>query len=212
MALISANLAANSPAFWKTAPGFGPRHMAFGKDLQFAYLVDDLVASVFVFRYDAKTGGAEAIQTISMLPDDFKGPKSGAEIAIHPNDQFLYTSNRGHDSIAIFHIDRSTGKLTEMDRVSTLVRMPRNFAIDPSGESLLAAGQGSSAIALFRIDSASGKLTPFDRVTTPVPVSLVFTRASFWRRGPRVSAVCLYLRADGRRLVHWRETDRRSQG
>jgi len=172
-------LAANSPAFWKTAPGFGPRHMAFGKDLRFAYVLGELVASVCVFRYDAKTGGAEAIQTISMLPDDFKGPKSGAEIEVHPGGQFLYASNRGHDSIAIFRIDQATGKLAAVDRVPARVRTPRNFAIDPSGVFLLAAGQDSNAVAVFRIDGASGRLTPLgDPIASPVPVSLVFATAS----------------------------------
>jgi 6-phosphogluconolactonase len=153
--------------------------MAFGKDLRFAYVLGELAASVCVFRYDPTTGGAEPIQTVSMLPDDFTGPKSGAEIAIHPNGQFLYASNRGHDSIAVFRIDQSTGKLTAADRVPARVRTPRNFAIDPSGGFLLAAGQDSNAIGVFRIDGANGRLTPLgDLVTTPVPVSLVFTPAS----------------------------------
>jgi 6-phosphogluconolactonase len=171
-------LAANSPAYWKTAPGFGPRHMTFGKDLRFAYVLGELAASVCVFGYDAKTGGAEPIQTISMLPADFTGPKSGAEVAVHPNGQFLYASNRGHDSIAIFRID-PTGKLTAVDRVPARAKTPRNFAIDPSGEFLLAAGQDSNAVAVFRIDGASGRLTPLgDPVASPVPVSLVFAPAT----------------------------------
>jgi 6-phosphogluconolactonase len=169
------SLAPDDPAFWKTEPGFGPRHVAFGSGARFAYLLGEMAAAVCVFRYDAKTGRAEPIQTISMLPDNYTGPKSGAEIAVHPNGRFLYASNREHNSIAIFGIDGATGKLTAVDRVPARVRTPRNFAIDPSGRFLLAAGQDSSTIAVFGLDPRTGALTPSgDPVEAPVPVSIVF--------------------------------------
>jgi 6-phosphogluconolactonase len=134
-----------------------------------------MAAAVAVYRYDAKTGAAEAVQTISMLPADYSGQKSAAEIAVHQNGKFLYASNRGHDSIAIFGIDSATGKLSAVDRVAARVKTPRNFIIDPTGKFLLAAGQDSNAIAVFRIDAGSGRLTAVgDPVESPVPVSLVF--------------------------------------
>ena len=142
-------------------------------------MLGELAAAVCVYRYDAKTGAAEAVQTVSMLPANYQGPKSGAEIAVHANGRFLYASNRGHDSIAIFRIDPADGKLAPVDRVAARVKTPRNFAIDPTGRFLLAAGQDSNAIATFRIDSNSGLLTPAgDPVESPAPVSLVFAPAS----------------------------------
>lgn len=169
------SLTPNDPAGWKTAPGFGPRHVAFGNGARFVYVVGELAASVCVFRYDAGSGRGEAIQTISMLPDGYAGVKSGAEIAVHPNGRYLYASNREHNSIAIFAIDGATGKLTAVDRVAARVKTPRNFAIHPNGEFLLAAGQDSNTIAVFGIDQRSGLLTPSgDPVEAPVPVSIVF--------------------------------------
>jgi 6-phosphogluconolactonase len=110
-----------------------------------------------------------------MLPEDYAGLKSGAEIAVHPNGSFLYASNREHNSIAIFAIDGVTGKLTAVDRVAARVKTPRNFAIHPNGGFLLAAGQDSNTIAVFAIDPRSGLLTlSGDPVEAPVPVSIVF--------------------------------------
>ena len=173
------SLTPNDPPFWKTGPGFGPRHLAFGPNARYAYVLGEMAAAVCVYRYDAKTGAAEAVQTVSMLPANYQGPKSGAEIAVHANGRFLYASNRGHDSIAIFRIDPADGKLSAVDRVAARVKTPRNFAIDPTGRFLLAAGQDSNAIATFRIDSNSGLLTPAgDPVESPAPVSLVFAPAS----------------------------------
>ncbi len=175
---VKGALAPNHPAFWKTEPGFGPRHLAFGNGAHFAYVLGELAAAVCVFRFDAASGGAEPVQTISMLPDRYAGAKSAAEIAAHPNGRFLYASNRGHDSIAIFGIDPATGKLTAVDRVPALVKTPRNFAIDPTGAFLLAAGQDSNTIAVFRIDQRTGALTPLGKpVESPVPVSIVFAPA-----------------------------------
>jgi 6-phosphogluconolactonase len=170
-------LTPNDPPFWKTEPGFGPRHLAFGSGSKFAYVVGEMAASVAVYRYDAKSGSGEALQTISMLPDDYKGVKSAAEIAVHPNGKFLYASNREHDSIAIFAIDGGTGKLTPVDRVPARVKTPRAFVIDPTGGFLLAAGQDSSTMAEFRLDTKTGKLTPLGEPFEALEaVSIVFTK------------------------------------
>jgi 6-phosphogluconolactonase len=112
---------------------------------------------------------------ISTLPADFAGTKSGAEVVVHPNGKFLYASNRGHDSIALFHIDASKGTLTAAGYVSTQGKTPRNFAIDPTGGYLLAANQDSGTVVVFRIDPKSGALTPSGNIVKiPAPVSLLF--------------------------------------
>ncbi len=171
------SLAPNDPPFIKTAAGFGPRHLAFGKGAHFLYVLGEMAASVAVFRYDAAHGSGEPLQTISMLPADFAGAKSGAEITVDASGKFLYASNRGHDSIAVFRIDAAKGTLTAVDRASIQGKTPRNFAIDPSGAYLLAAGQDSGKITRFHIDPRGGALTPAgDPIEVPSPVCIVFAQ------------------------------------
>ena len=170
-------LTANQPPFAKLAPGSGPRHLAFGKDGKFVYVLSEMMATVTVFSYNAGAGSLAQTQTISMLPADYTGPKSGAEIAVHPNGKFLYASNREHNSIAIFRIDPGSGALTAAGRVSTQGKTPRNFAIDPTGAFLLAANQDSGSIVVFRIDQATGALTPSgDTLNVASPVCIVFAQ------------------------------------
>jgi 6-phosphogluconolactonase len=174
-------LTANQPPFVALAPGSGPRHLAFGKDGKSVYVLSEMLATVSGFQYNAAAGSLDQFhrgaqkQTISMLPGDYTGPKSGAEIAVHPNGKFLYASNRGHDSIAIFRIDSSNGALTAAVRVSTQGKTPRNFASDPTGAFLLAANQDSGSIVVFHIDQATGALTPSgDVLNVASPVCIVF--------------------------------------
>jgi 6-phosphogluconolactonase len=170
-------LTPNQPPFAAVAPGSGPRHMAFAKDGKFVYVLSEMAATVTAFRYDAGAGRLEQTQSISMLPADYTGSKSGAEIFVHPSGKFLYASNRGHDSIAVFRIDAGSGALTAAGQVSTQGKTPRNFAIDPTGGFLLAANQDSGSIVVFRIDQATGALTPTgDVLKVPAPVCLVFAR------------------------------------
>jgi len=170
-------LTPDQPPFAALAPGSGPRHLAFGKDAKFVYVLAEMFATVTVFRYDAKAGSLNQTQTISMLPADYKGVKSAAEIAVHPSGKFLYASNRQHNSIAVFHIDAATGALTAAGQVPTQGKTPRNFAIDPTGAFLLAANQDSGSIVAFRIDRATGALTPTgDVLKIPSPVSIVFAQ------------------------------------
>ena len=100
------------------------------------------------------------MQTVSLLPEGFTGTSTAAEIAVHPSGKFLYGSNRGDDSIAVFGIDAATGNLAFLQRVSAEGKTPRNFAIDPSGKFLFAANQGSGNIVIFNIDPATGRLAP----------------------------------------------------
>ena len=169
----------NNPPFAKVEPGAGPRHVVFRADSKFAYVEDEMGASVTVFSYDAAKGTMQQVQVISTLPAGYTGTKSGAEIALHPSSKFLYTSNRGHDSIAIFKVDTAKGTLTAAGTVPTGGKTPRNFAIDPAGNLLFAANQDSNSITVFKIDQQTGGLTPTgDKYDVGAPVSLVFVNSA----------------------------------
>jgi len=167
-------LTLNDPPGGVLPPGSGPRHIAFSHDGKLLYVLSELKDTVTTFRWDASKGTLVSTDTLSALPAGYSGPKSGAEIAVHPTGKFLYSSNRGHDSIAMFAI-AADGKLTASGHEPTKGKTPRNFTIDPSGKFLLAANQDSSTIAVFRIDDKTGKLAPVgDPVAVPTPVSLLF--------------------------------------
>ncbi len=166
------------PVVTKIRPGSGPRHLAFSSDGRFAYAIDEIFGTVTAFEYNAANGGLKELQTISTLPAGFSAANSTAEIAVHPNGKFLYASNRGHDSIAVFRIDTAKGTLTAAGHTPTQGRTPRNFAIDPSGKFLLDTNQDSGNIVVFRIDPSTGALTPTgEPVNLPSPASLVFVPA-----------------------------------
>ena len=155
-------------------PGAGPRHAAFAPGGKFMYVLGELQSTVTVFANDAE-GAYRTVQQISTLPKGFAGRNDAAEIAVHPNGKFLYASNRGHESIAIFAIDARNGTLTFVAHVLTGGKEPRNFAIDPSGQYLLAENQLSNNIVVFKIDPATGGLTPTGQVVeVPSPVDLAF--------------------------------------
>lgn len=155
-------------------PGAGPRHVAFSRKGNFMYVLNEVQSTVTVFANDARER-YRAVQTISALPKDFSGRNDAAEITIHPSGKFLYTSNRGHESIALFHIDSSTGKLTASGDYSIEGKEPRHFAIDPSGNFLLVEDQLSDKIVTFLIDQKTGALTlTGDSVEVPSPVCLAF--------------------------------------
>jgi len=156
------------------APGSGPRHFTFHPDGRHAYLINEISSTVTAFTYDAATGQLNPLQTVSTLPTDFVGSNSTADIHVHPNGKFLYGSNRGHDSIAIFAIDVATGELTPVGHESTRGHTPRNFAIDPTGTFLLAANQDTGNVAAFRVDPNRGTLTLSAESTVPTPVCLKF--------------------------------------
>jgi 6-phosphogluconolactonase len=159
------------------SPGTGPRHVAFSRDRNFMYVLGEVKSTVTVFAND--TGESyRAIQTLSTLPAGFSGRNDTAEIAMHPNGKWLYASNRGNDTIAVFAVEPGKGTLRLVADVPTGGKEPRHFAIDPPGKYLLAENQNSDTIVTFRIDAASGKLTPSgDIVQVPAPVCLVFDLA-----------------------------------
>jgi 6-phosphogluconolactonase len=168
-------LADNQPPAVKVAPGAGPRHFAFHPDNKHAYVINELNCTVTAFEYDAAGGALKIIQTLSTLPGKFKPGYSTAEVQVHPSGKFLYGSNRGHDSIAVFAIDPATGKLTRLENVPTGGRTPRNFGIDPTGRWLLAANQDSDNVVVFRIDPKTGRLHAAGHAATvPRPVCVKF--------------------------------------
>ena len=170
------SLSSKNPNLARLDPGAGPRHLAFHPNGKFAYVISEMQATVTVFAYEPKSGALRSLQTVSTLPKDFTGYKEDAEIEVHPSGKFLYASNRGHDSIAVFAIDESKGTLTPVDYVPTGGKTPRSFEIDPSGSLLFAANEKSNNIVIFRIDARSGRLTPSGKVleeSEPVCVKFV---------------------------------------
>ena len=164
-----------NPQVVKAAPGAGPRHLAFSSDGRFLYLINELQSTVLTYSYNATTGALHELQTISTLPKTFSGNSTAAEIQIHPSGKFLFASNRGDDSIAVFAIDSGTGALTHVENDPTSGKTPRNFAIDPTGSWLLSANQDSGNIVVFRIDQKTGHLTPTgDVFQIPSPTCLKF--------------------------------------
>lgn len=172
---MKGTLSPNEPPSAKLKPGSGPRHIAFRPDGNFVYVISELNSTVTAFQYDAQAGALHELQTVTTLPKDFSARNDTAEIAINPNGKFLYASNRGHESIAIFSSDPATGTLTFVARISTGGKEPRHFAIDPTGKYFLAENQLSNNIVVFKIDPATGGLTPTGQVVeVPSPVDLTF--------------------------------------
>ena len=170
-------LAPHEPPAISLGNGSGPRHLAFDADGRHLFVINELSSTISVLAYDPGKGTLSAIQTVSTLPADFHGSNSTAEVALSPDGRFLYGSNRGHDSIAIFAVDPATRKLTPVGHQPTLGKTPRNFAIDPTGRYLLAANQASDTVVVFRVDASTGRLTAVGTpLQVPRPVSLEMVR------------------------------------
>ena len=169
------SLTPNDPPYAKLDPGAGPRHVAFDPNGKFAYVVNELQSTITTFAYDSTRGALEKLSTVSTLPKDFSGSNDTAEIKVHPNGKFLFASNRGHNSIALFSINSGTGAITLVDHYPTEGKTPRNFEIDPSGKFLFVANQDTNNVAVFQIDPDNGRLTFTKKtVTVPSPVCLKF--------------------------------------
>lgn len=169
-------LVPHDPPFARLHGGAAPRHLAFHPSGRYAYVIGEADMTVTAFTYDGQCGVLEEIHYLSTLPEGATGTRfSTAQVLVEPSGRFLYVSNRGHDSIAIFAIDQATGRLTAIGHVSTEGRTPRNFAIDPSGTFLYAANQNSDSIVPFRIDGQTGQLTRSgEAVDVGAPVCVLF--------------------------------------
>jgi 6-phosphogluconolactonase len=168
-------LTPNDPPFAKVDPGAGPRHFALAPNGKFAYVINEMGRTVTAFSADLHAGVFEPIGSVSTLPSGFSGRNDDAEVEVHPSGKFLYASNRGEDSIAIYATDPAKGTLKQIGDVPTGGKEPRSFAIDPTGKLLFAANQNSDSIVIFRIDTKTGQLTPTGRkLDVPSPVSIQF--------------------------------------
>jgi len=175
---VGARLEPNDPPFAQVAPGSGPRHMAFHPGRKWAYLINEMGNTITAFGWDGESGGLAEFQTVGTLPEGFAGDSTTADIQVSPCGRFLYGSNRGHDSIAVFAIDPATGRLTSHGHQPTAGRTPRNFALSPAGRFLLAANQDSDNLVSFALDPDAGTLTPTgSEAAVPKPVCVKFVTA-----------------------------------
>jgi len=156
-------------------PGAGPRHMAFSGDEKQAFVINELNSTISTCNIDGETGAITCLRSISTIPDDYNGENYCADIHVHPNDRFVYASNRGHNSIAVFKLDPELGVLNPIQYQSTLGDWPRNFAIDPEGRFLLVANQRSDNVVVFRINQNNGTLEETGvEIIVSKPVCILF--------------------------------------
>jgi len=171
----SGRLTANAPPFAPLKPGAGPRHLTFSPAGNFVYVNGELDSTVTTFAYDARTGSLKALQSVSTLPEGFKETNSTAEIQSDRDGKFLFVSNRGHNSIAVFSVDKASGTLKAAGTVPTGGKTPRFFTLDPTGKFLFAGNQDSNTVTVFRVDRSTAKLTPAQTLNdVPEAVSIVF--------------------------------------
>jgi 6-phosphogluconolactonase len=165
--------------FAASVPGGGARHMRFSKDGRFIYLLNELSLSLTTFAYDPESGTAEQLTTTPSLDDEVKSKEtfnSGAEVLVHPNGRFVYSSNRGHDSVTVYRADPDTGHLTVIEVEPIRGAWPRHISLDPTGQWLLAAGAHSGTVSVHRVDPDTGELT-YQRngiVAVPEPICILF--------------------------------------
>jgi 6-phosphogluconolactonase len=137
-------------------PGSGPRHLAFHPNGRTVYVINELTSTITVFSWDAEKGTLASVQTISCLPAGFSGKSWTAEVAVSPDGRFVYGSNRGDDSLAVFAVDPATGKLASKGHAPVGGKNPRHFTIDPTGRFILAGHQGSGTVGILKLDSSTG--------------------------------------------------------
>jgi 6-phosphogluconolactonase len=169
-------LTPNDPPFFAVDPGAGPRHFAFHPLGKFAYVINELANTITAMRYNPQTGVLQKVQTVSTLPEDFKGKSYTAEVQVHPSGWYVYGSNRGHDSIVMFRVNEETGELKLIGHQSEGIKTPRNFGMDQQGKCLLVANQDGNSVISFRVDFQKGTLQPTGQsVEVPRPVCVKVT-------------------------------------
>lgn len=162
--LENGKLVPNDPPSAAARPGAGPRHLDFAPDGRHVYVINELDSTIQLYVYDPARGQLAPVHHVSTLPADFDGKNTTAQVKAHPNGRFVYGSNRGHDSIAIFAVNQTTKRLTPIGWESTQGKTPRNFNLDPPGRFLYAANQDSDTVVTFRVDDQSGMLAPTGQV------------------------------------------------
>jgi len=159
------------------ADGSGPRHFALHPSGNFAYVLAEMQSTVTTLDADLPNGSFKAMQFISTIPPDFKGQNDAAEVEVHPSGRFLFTSNRGHDSIIVFDIDPTNGRLKQHWMVTAQIKTPRGMEIDPTGRLLLVANQDRNNIVIFSLDENTGAPTLTGKVLdVPSPVCIKFLK------------------------------------
>ena len=159
-----------------TRPGFGPRHMLFGKGGKFAYVLGEMASAVAVMSYDKKTGKLTLVENIDTIPPQLTVENNSAELALSNDGLFLYATNRGHDSVTVFKVNAANGKLTNVQNIPTQGKIPRGMSLDPDGTHLLTGNQNSDTITIFDRDTKTGKLTFASQMTDiPTAVCILFT-------------------------------------
>jgi 6-phosphogluconolactonase len=168
-------LNAADPDSITAAPGAGPRHLAFHPNGRYVFILNELDSTLRSLSWDSERGLAQPIQMISTLPTGYQGVNTTAHVVVAPSGRFVYASNRGHDSIAVFAVDPTTGRMAFIERVWTYGETPRNFAIDPSGNFMYVGHQNTDNIVSFRVNQITGRLTPTGHFYgAGQPVSIVF--------------------------------------
>ena len=168
-------LTSNDPPFLKVRAGSGPRHLAWHPNGRWMYAVQELSNELIVFAWDDTRGTLAELQSISTLPPHFQGSNTAAEIGVHENGRFVYISNRGHDSIAVFAVEAEHGTLSSIEHVSSRGQTPRYFAFDPSHRWLIVNNQDSENAVAFRVDARTGTLTPCgEPIRIAKPTSVAF--------------------------------------
>lgn len=152
------NGALRNPKHFAVKPGAVPRHNAFHPTLPFVFVIHEAESIISAYRYDADSRDLDLVNTLSTLPQGFDGTSSPADVQVHPDGRFLFGSNRGHDSIAVFAIDQKTGELGAVDRVPSGGNRPRCLRVDPTGDFLFAGNRGSNSVVSFRFDRRNGQL------------------------------------------------------
>ncbi len=174
--LAAGTLEPNDPAYLATPPGSGPRHTKFSRDGRNLYILGEIDGSVTTCAYDAVRGTATPLQHISTLPAGFMvtDPDRAAEIRVHPNGRFVYASNRGHDSIAVFAVN-ADGTLKLVEITASGGGHPRNFELSPDGSWLVCANRDSNNLVVFKVDAATGRLTRTGATASvPAPICVLF--------------------------------------
>jgi len=172
---LHGKLAPNDPPSAKVQDRSGPRHFAFHPDGKHAYVINEINCTVTAFDYDPDRGALSEIQTVPTMPIAVLPRHSTAEILVHPSGKFLYGSNRGHDSLAVYTIEPKTGRLTLVEYEPTGGKNPRNFAVDPTGSYVLAENLSSDTIVVFHVDPETGALDPTGQVVAvPSPCCVKF--------------------------------------
>ena len=155
--------------------GAAPRHVDFHPTLPFAYVINEIDSTITVYRFEPENHVLKPLQIVPTPPATYTGNNSGAEIVVAPSGRFVYGSNRGHDSIAVFAIDQTSGLLTAAGWEPTQGRTPRFFTLDPTGTHLYAANQASDTVVIFRIDQATGKLAATgEKINVKTPTTIAF--------------------------------------